>query len=187
MNNRLYIRFLCILICAVLLIPVIATAAETTKVTAHLLRLREKPSTDSDVIDAFPKGTSVTILKKGTEWTKVKVRGKTGYMMTKMLAYGKKYITEQNGSSDETTSTSTEEKTEKKTSTKVKSGTTMYVEKGVRLNLRAEADSSSEILASFRGGTAVKVLRYGKYWCYVEVKGMEGYMGTDYLHTEKQK
>lgn len=61
------------------------------------------------------------------------------------------------------------------------SGSTMYVAKDCRLYLRAEPDSSSEILGSFRGGTAVTVLKKGKYWYRVSVRGLEGYMGKDYL------
>ena len=64
-------------------------------------------------------------------------------------------------------------------------GATMYVAKGISLNLREEPDSSSDIIASFRGGTAVSVLRKGKYWSYVQVKGLYGYMANDYLVSVK--
>jgi uncharacterized protein YgiM (DUF1202 family) len=104
----------------------------------------------------------VTVLKKGTEWTKVRVHNKTGYMKTSMLKF-------KNSSSDSGSSSSGG------------SGSTMYVAKDCRLYLRAEPDSNSEILGTFRGGTAVTVLKKGKYWYKVSVKGLEGYMGKDYL------
>lgn len=167
MTSKVMIRFLCLLLCLTVLMPIVTAAAETTKVTAYLLRLRQAPSTKAKVLDAFPRGTTVTILKKGETWTKVKVRGKTGYMMTSMLAYGKKGNSSGSSSGDSS------------------SGTTMYVAKGVRLNLRDEASTSGQILGTFRGGTKVTVLKKGRHWSYVEVKGLKGYMGNDYLTAEK--
>ena len=163
MTLRFWIRMLCLLLCLAVLLPCVSAMAETTKVTAYLLRLRAAPSLKARVIDAYPRGTVVTILKKGAEWTRVKVHNKTGYMQTSMLAYSK-------GSSG---------------SSGKASGSTMYVMKGVRLYLRAEPDSSSEILGTFRGGTAVTVLSKGKYWNKVSVKGLVGYMGNEYLTSVK--
>ena len=162
MTSRVWVRFICLLLCVAVLLQCVSAAAETTKVTAYLLRLRAAPSAKARVLDAYPRGTVVTILRKGAEWTKVKVRSKTGYMQTSMLAYSP------SGSGST-------------------SGSTMYVLKGVWLYLRAEPDSSSEILGTFRGGTAVTVLKRGKYWHKVTVRGMEGYMGNAYLTDEKGK
>ena len=41
-------------------------------------------------------------------------------------------------------------------------------------------------IASFRGGTKVTVLKKGKIWCQVEVKGLTGYMATEFLTSEKE-
>ena len=172
MTAKVRIRLLCVLLCFALVLPVLASA-ETTRVTAYLLRLREKPSSTSKVIDAYPRGTIVTILKKGDEWTKVQVRSKVGYMKTSMLAYSRK------------SSSSSSSSSSSKSDSAVVSGSTMYVARGTRLNLREEANSSSDIIASFRGGTPVTVIRKGRYWSYVEVKGLRGYMGNDYLVSEK--
>ena len=157
------------------LLPCITSLAETTKVAAYLLRLREKPSTSSKVLDAYPRGTKVTILKKGTEWTKVKVHEKIGYMQTDKLAYGRAAAKKQSSAATTTT---------KKT---VASGDTAYIIKGVKLHLRAEASSDSDIIASFRGGTKVTILKKGRNWSLVEVKGLQGYMSTYYLTSEKEK
>lgn len=162
--RKVWIRLLCLALCLAVLLPFACAAGETTRVAAYLLRLREKPSIKAKVLDAYPRGTVVTILKKGDTWTRVRVHEKTGYMQTSLLAYGRKGGGGSGGSS---------------------SGTTMYVMAGVRLNLRAEADTNSDILASYRGGTKVTVLRKGRYWSYVEVGGLKGYMGNDYLTDTK--
>ena len=165
MTSRLWVRFLCVMLCLAVLLPCVSAMAETTKVTGYLLRLRAAPSAKARVIDAYPKGTVVTILKKGTEWTKVKVHEKTGYMQTRFLSYSR------GGSAGSADSGE---------------GTTMYVKKDTRLYLREKPDSSSEIIGTFRGGTAVTVLSRGRYWYKVSVKGLEGYMGKEYLSDVKE-
>lgn len=179
MKSKFWVRLICLALCMTVLLPCVTSLAEreTTKVAAYLLRLREKPSTKAKVLDAYPRGTKVTILKKGTEWTKVEVHGKTGYMQTDKLAYGRAAAKKQ-------ASSSTTKTTASKT---VASGDTAYIMKGVKLNLREEANASSGIIASFRGGTKVTILRRRRNWCFVEVKGLQGYMSTDYLTSEKEK
>ena len=179
MKSKLWVRLICLTLCLAVLLPCVSALAETTKVATYMLRLREKPSTSAKVLDAYPRGTKVTILKKGSEWTKVKVGGKTGYMQSNKLAYAKYKTKAQREAlvSNETTT--------KKTG--VASGDTAYIMKGVRLNLRAEASNTSDILASFRGGTKVTVISKGKYWSLVEVKGLQGYMSTEYLTSEKEE
>ena len=178
MKSKFWIRLVCLILCLTVLLPCVSALAETTKVATYMLRLREKPSTSSKVLDAYPRGTKVTILKKGVEWTKVKVGGKTGYMQTNKLAYAK-YKTKAEKEAIVSGSTS-------KKSSGVTSGDTAYVMKSVRLNLRAEANNTSDIIASFRGGTKVTVIKKGRHWSLVEVKGLEGYMSTDYLTSEKE-
>ena len=166
MTSRTWVRILCLVLCLAVLLPCVSAAAEKTKITAYLLRLRAEPSFKAKVIDAYPRGTVVEILKKGSEWTKVRVHNKTGYMQTSMLAYSRGSGSSSSGSSG---------------------GSTMYVMKDVRLYLRAEPNSSSDILGTFRGGTAVKVLKKGRYWYKVSVNGLEGYMGKEYLTDVKEK
>ena len=178
MKSKCWIRLICLILCLAVLLPSVSALAETTKVATYMLRLREKPSTSSKVLDAYPRGTKVTILKKGVEWTKVKVGGKTGYMQSSKLAYAK-YKT-----NAEREAIVSNKSTTKKTG--VTSGETAYIMKGVKLNLRAEANNTSDIIASFRGGTKVTVIKKGRHWSLVEVKGLEGYMSTDYLTSEKE-
>ena len=201
MKANVRIRLLCLLLCLAVLAPCATAQSETTKVTGYLLRLREGASTDSKVIDAYPRGTKVTILKKGDTWTKVSVKDKEGYMMTCYLAYskdkpeegknvdtGRKSSSTTSSSSSSITSSgssssasSTASKNEKSSS----SGSTMYIEKGARVNFREEANSDSAVIDSYRGGTKVTVLKKGKYWSRVEINGVVGYIATEFLTSEK--
>ncbi len=177
MTAKTRIRLLCLLLCLAVLLPCVFAAAETTKVAAYMLRLREKPSASAKVLDAYPRGTKVTILKRDPEWTRVQVHSKTGYMQTNMLAYAR-YKTKA-----EKEALFSEKGNTKKA---VASGETAYIVKGVRLNLRSSAGTNGDILASFRGGTKVTVLKRGRNWSFVDVKGLQGYMSMDYLTGEKQ-
>ena len=175
MTPKIRTRLLCLLLCLAVLLPCISAEAETTKVAAYMLRLREKPSFSAKVLDAYPRGTKVTILKKGPEWTKVQVHSKTGYMQTGLLAYAR-YKTK----AEKEVIFSEKGNTKKA----VTSGETAYIVKGVRLNLRSKAGTDGDIIASFRGGTKVTILKKGRNWSLVEVKGLQGYMSTDYLTSE---
>ena len=178
-----WIRLLCLVLCLAVLLPCAGAGAETTKVAAYLLRLRETPSDSGKVLDAYPRGTVVTILKKGDTWSKVRVHEKTGYMMTSMLKIGRDQAS---AASSGTNTTTTARTTTAVTAASLVSGETAYVMKGIRLNLREGATSDSEIIASFRGGTKVTILKKGRYWSRVSVNGYEGYMANEYLTTERE-
>lgn len=172
-------RLLCLLLCLAVLLPCASALGETTKVATYLLRLREKPSTSAKVLDAYPRGTRVTILKKGDDWTKVSVHGKEGYMQSDKLSYAKY----KKGSSSSKSSSSSSSSSSKSASAGL-TGDTAYVVKGTWLNLR-ESAGGGDIIACFRGGTQVTILKKGRHWSYVEVKGLLGYMSNDYLTSEK--
>ena len=178
MNSRIWIRILCLMLCFAVLAPCVTALGETTKVAAYLLRLREKPSGDSKVLDAYPRGTRVTILKKGSDWTKVSVHGKTGYMQSDKLLYAK-YRTDRGVTIDKNT---------KKESSSVSEtdGSTMYIISGVRVNLRDGKSSVADIIGSYRGGTKVTVLKKGKIWSYVQIKNQVGYMATEFKKKKKE-
>ena len=62
----------------------------------------------------------------------------------------------------------------------------MYVrtDTGVPLHLREKPTIFSDILASYKPGTPVTVLKKGSAWCYVTIDGLKGYMGSQYLVSE---
>ena len=178
-TSGIRVRILCLLLCLAVLVPSVSALGETTKVATYLLRLREGPSYSAKVLDAYPRGTRVTILKKGDQWTKVQVHGKTGYMQSDLLSYAK-----YKGGSKKTTTTAAKTDTGKTTNNTMAaavSGDTARVMDGIRLNLRDAPNSAGEVIACFRGGTVVNIIRKGRYWSYVGVKEYEGYMANEYL------
>lgn len=130
-----------------------AEAAPYALVKGGALNLRETASLTAKVLGQYPTGTLVEIVESGSEWHKVEVGGKTGYMMAKYL------------STDSSATTAT-----------VRTNT------GIGLNLREEPSMDGNIITSYKPGTKVTVQQKGKHWSRVSVEGKEGFMATQYLH-----
>ena len=51
------------------------------------VNMRSKATRSAPLVDQVPIGDTVTVLDKGSEWSRVSWRGKTGYMMTEFLIF----------------------------------------------------------------------------------------------------
>ena len=106
---------------------------ETTKnvtkyVSTATLNLREKPDNSGNIIVGLEENTEVTILEEvDSTWSKVKAKGKTGYVASKFLSDTK--VTISTRSEDETrtsnSNTNTEQKEEEESSSYTEN-TTVY-------------------------------------------------------------
>ena len=140
------------------------TAAYVTSKNGKSVRMRTGPSTAYSTIASYAVGTPVTILISGDDWCKVRIGGRTGYMMTEFLT------TTSVGSG--TTAPET-------------SGYTAYVtsKNGKGVNMRSGAGKLYSAIATYAVGTKVTVLEWGKTWCKIRVNGVTGYMMTEFLTT----
>lgn len=123
------------------------------------LTLFASDSLSSYPIENYPRGTRVRVISKGPDWTYVEVGGYRGYMLTKYLTF--------DGGSGGTPTVSY--------ATVNNPNPTSY------LNLRSLPTKNSVSLGRYYNGKSVRILEYGKEWCYVEVDGIIGYMMTMYL------
>lgn len=137
------------------LTPMLALAdtADSALVTGGALNLRQEASLTAKVLGQYPTGTLVEITEPGSEWHKVSVNGKTGYMLAKYL-----------------------NSAEKETEATIRTNT------GIGLNLREEPRLSGKLITSYKPGTKVTVTQKGSTWCRVKVDGKEGFMATAYLN-----
>ena len=119
------------------------------------LYLRASASKQSKVLGSYGNGVKVTVLDYGSQWCKVKVDGKTGYMMTD-------YLTVYNVSSNPTMMVSHPDRT------------------FVYLRSTA-AQTSGNILVKVPHGKTVTVLVPGSTWTKVRYNGYTGYMMTRFL------
>lgn len=132
------------------------TAYAKTKVN-----MREKPSTDSDILQTLNAGTKITIYGTSKDgWFKVKCKGKTGYV-------SKEYVV------------SDPEKVEVQKRV-------AYAKTGV--NMRKKASTDSDVVKTLDAGT--KVMIYGKSkdgWFRIRSKGEFGYVKKEYIVSSKSK
>lgn len=133
-----------------------ALAAEYATVKGGGLNLRETASLQAKVLGQYPTGTWIEIVEKGDEWSKVKVDGKDGFMMSK-------YLSANAGGTTMYVRTNT----------------------GIGLNLRQGPGTDSAIITSYPIGTVVTVLKKGNGWYQVKVGEQTGYMSSKYLASAK--
>lgn len=135
------------------------TTATVRTNTGIGLNLREEPSMDGAIITSYKPGTEVTVMQKGTTWSRVKVDGNEGFMASQYLNFaaavqpsvGKVALV--NNPKD----------------TQV-------------LNLRQEASLDAKVLSYFRNGAKVTILKSGSTWHKVQTEdGQVGYMMARYL------
>ena len=154
MNNLKFHRILCAALAGVLCLaaPFAGLASEYAAVKGGGLNLRQEASLCAKVLGQYGTGTRIEVTEKGDPWSKVKVDGKTGYMMTQYLNFSSAASTMY-----------------------VRTNT------GIGLNLRAGPSACAKIITSFPIGTAVTVLQPGSEWHKVKVGGAVGYMASAYL------
>lgn len=136
------------------------TQAYVTSKNGLSVRLRTGPSTQYSTIASYPVGTPATILISGDTWCKVRIEGRTGYMMAEFLTTTQTGLPETEGYTAYVTSAN-----------------------GLGVRMRSGAGKLYSTLATYQVGTQVTVLEWGKTWCKIRVNGLTGYMMTEFLTT----
>lgn len=136
------------------------TAGKVKSANGKPVRLRSGPSVQYSIIASYAVGTPLTVLSISGDWCKVRINGRTGYMMSDFI--------DVNGA--------------------VSGGYTAYVVSGngKSVVLRSGPSKQNAALASYNVGQQVTVISYGSTWCHVRINGLEGYMMSEFLSTVKQ-
>ncbi len=137
------------------------TQAYVTSENGKSVRMRTGPSQAYSIVASYAVGTPVTILISGDDWCKVRIDGRTGYMMSE-------FITTSNAGLPD-----------------VEEGDVAYVtsENGLGVRMRSGAGKLYSTIATYSVGTKVRVLEWGKSWCKIKVNDVTGYMMTEFLTT----
>lgn len=138
------------------------TPATVKTKTGIGLNLREEPGMDGAIITSSKNGSQVTVLQKGNEWSRVSVKGQEGFMATRYLQFGSG--TPSSGSAEGKIALVNNPR-----DTQV-------------LNLRQTASLDAKVLAHYRNGVKVTILKEGKTWHKVQVEdGRIGWMMASFL------
>ena len=129
-----------------------AFAMYQARVKADALYFRDAPG--GNIISTLPDGTTLAVLSNSTEWYKVVVNGRVGYVSGEYLV-------------------GTQE-----TDFNLGSGTIVC---DTTVNFRSEPNTSSSVLASLTRGTKVAVVGVSQGWYKATYNNKTGYIHPDYL------
>lgn len=133
---------------------VMGTAVVKNPRDTQVLFLRSRPSVASESLGYYRNGKSVELLEKLDGWYKVRVDGKTGYMMAQFLDVTQKH----NGTA------------------------TVFNPNGNNfVNFRKGASLSASVIRTVPVGTKITVLEKTTDWTKTEIDGVTGYISTWFL------
>ena len=121
------------------------------------LNIRKKGSINAKIVGKMKKGNIATVLKKGSEWSKVRSGNVTGYVKNQYLVFG-----------DEIENFA---KQNVKKVVKVQTET---------LRVRKKASTDSKIVTLVSEDDKLKVKKQTNDWAKVKVDGQTGYVSKDY-------
>ena len=133
----------------------------TVNTTSGNLNMRAAASATSAKLTSIPRGATVTVLEKGTTWSRISYGGFTGYVMTQYLKF-------EGGSTAQPTGTPTP------------GGSTATVIAS-RLNMRASASTTGALLTKIPNGATVTVLGTTGAWSHIRYGSYTGYVMSQYL------
>ncbi|MBO4378981.1 MAG: SH3 domain-containing protein [Clostridia bacterium] len=146
------------------------TAVVTT--ASGSLNLRKSDSTNSTILTTIPRNATISVLERGTTWSKVTYGGFIGYVMSKFLTFG--------NSSATPVPTAVPVVTPVPTSTP-NSGTARVTTASGSLNLRREPATGNNIIARIPQNAIVQVLGISGTWTRVSYNGHTGYVMSTFL------
>lgn len=139
------------------------------------LNLREAPDGESAVLETVDNGVSLPSLRRASEWTQVRYKGKVGYLLNRYLTFW----TGPEDALDETLDAAEEEDLPATGYATVRSASG-------RQAAVYEADlDDAAILGHLPDGARLEVLEVADGWCHIRYEGHEGYMIGEDLQMEQ--
>ena len=135
------------------------------------LNVREGASTSSKVIGSLSGNTKVTIVGEEGAFYKIEYKGSHGYV-------AKEYVKDVTESSNSNQGTQTPEKP----STPENSKKTGVVTASKGLNVRKEANTSSQIIGILNSGESVEIIGEESGFYKITYKGQEAYASKNYIN-----
>lgn len=155
--------------------PVVLAARSLNKTgivnVSSSLNVRSGASTSSKVIGSLSGNSKVTIVGEEGAFYKIEYKGSHGYV-------AKEYIKDVTGSSNINQGTTTPEKP----STPENSKKTGVVTASKGLNVRKEANTSSQIVGILNSGESIEILGEENGFYKITYKGQEAYASKNYIN-----
>ncbi len=148
-------------------------ASPLTLYASSEVNIREKPSTNAQILDALSAGASVTVTGETPDWFRVNAGGNVGYVSKAFLVYSSQ--TETDASQSESTAAGTD----------TTYGTSYTYYTSADVNLRATPSSDGSITGSLSSGSAVTVIGESGDWYMVSVGGATCYVYKSYVTSQQ--
>lgn len=134
------------------------------------LRIREKPSTSSNILGQLYGGQTVKIVSKSGNWYEVEINSIKGYVSADYIA-----VTGDNSNNNQTNGSQGNNSSEQSGN----SGQVVNVSSILRI--RQSASTSSSIIGSLRNGEKFEILSKINGWYKINANGKIGYVHGDYV------
>ena len=129
------------------------------KTASGTLNLRERPDTASRVLMTLPRGESIIVTNRGTEWCSVRYAGISGYVMSKYLSFP---------ADNQAAPVSY----------------AIVATQSGPLNMRKQPTTGSSVVTQIPKGSRVGVIETVNGWSRVNYNGATGYVMASYLRQE---
>ncbi|UOW67280.1 SH3 domain-containing protein [Paraclostridium bifermentans] len=149
---------------AAFMLSTVASFAATSAQTTANLNIRKGPSTSYSIVTTAKKGSTLQILEKMGDWTKVQYGSKVGYSSNK-------YLKEIGNTSSNQSSNSTSNSTQSKKMAVTASN----------LNVRQGASTSSKVIGKLSKGSTVDTFEIKNGWAKIKFNNQTAYVSSQYL------
>lgn len=182
--------FIILIAIAVVFISKNIVKASTVEVTTDILKLREKPSTESSVLALIAKGEKCEFISEEDDWYKVKYEDYTGYISKE---YSKK--SDENSESNANNSNKTENEEEKNNDTEnSKDAETEEINQSVlkgkmkkESNVKIVPLINSSTIKKLNSNTEVTVIEQINNWLYIQTDEISGWVINTDISVEEIK
>lgn len=133
------------------------------------LNVRSTASDGNNVIGTVPYSAKVTVLSKGTHWSKIYYNGLTGYVMTQYLTFDP---------IPDITATPSPSPAPVQPPSGVSA---VVITSGGSLNMRSTPSTGTNIISTIPNGATITVTARGTTWSAVYFNGKSGYVQSKFL------
>ena len=163
-------------------------AATVGKSNSSYVRIRQKATTESEVLDVLMEGDQVEILGEEGDWYKVQAKGHTGYV-------SKAFITksgEENNNTQTQTQTQPEQPAAQPTeqpaeqpATQTATITTRIYKVGESTQVYLLPIISAESIGTVNAGESLDLINSAGLWGYIKTNNVKGWVRVDKLKSEE--
>lgn len=151
--------------------------SKKVKITARSLNVRAKASTSSSVVAGVSKNEVYSVISETAKWAKIKAKDGTGYVLKQYTTWSYDLGTAESYGSASSSTSSTASTSE------YKDVAVCCVDSGKRLNIRANASTSSDVVGYMEPGASAKIVSKSGNWAKIQFGSHFGYIRDDLYYT----